>query len=226
MARGSNTETGKTILEAACKLFAEYGYESVSTRMIAEAAGINLGSIHYHYDGKESLYVEAFRHAAKTNESLMDIEHYLSENPHLLDTPEGKSEVIKLYVLNYFHCYFSNKEDWKRRLILREMCQNSTAHRKLIEEVFKPASEKSVRLFRLLASNTPEGDSADSEMNSIIWGHFPPGLAAFYMMIKTTLEQYYGKDFTDKFYQKLAKNTAKAMIALMELPIPEDLKKP
>jgi AcrR family transcriptional regulator len=44
------------IVEVAKKLFAEKGYQSVSTREIADFLGINISTFHYHTGGKSNLY--------------------------------------------------------------------------------------------------------------------------------------------------------------------------
>ncbi|MCC5815403.1 MAG: TetR/AcrR family transcriptional regulator [Leptospira sp.] len=44
------------IVEVAKKLFAERGYQAVSTREIAEYLGINISTFHYHTGGKGNLY--------------------------------------------------------------------------------------------------------------------------------------------------------------------------
>jgi AcrR family transcriptional regulator len=50
-------ETQARILQAAERLFAEHGVDAVSTRAIIEAAGVNNGSIHYHFGGRDQLIV-------------------------------------------------------------------------------------------------------------------------------------------------------------------------
>jgi AcrR family transcriptional regulator len=49
------------LLEAAKQLFIAKGYEAVSTREIAELAGVNLGAIQYHFGSKAKLFVESVR---------------------------------------------------------------------------------------------------------------------------------------------------------------------
>ncbi|RPH96063.1 TetR/AcrR family transcriptional regulator [candidate division KSB1 bacterium] len=44
------------ILNAARILFAEHGLAATSTRMVAEAAAVNLAMIHYYFGSKEQLY--------------------------------------------------------------------------------------------------------------------------------------------------------------------------
>lgn len=44
------------ILESACKLFGEYGYHGVTTRMIAKEVGIDVSTLYYHWGEKQDLY--------------------------------------------------------------------------------------------------------------------------------------------------------------------------
>ncbi len=45
------------ILDAARSVFAERGFDGASTREIAARAGVNISSLHYHWDSKETLYL-------------------------------------------------------------------------------------------------------------------------------------------------------------------------
>jgi AcrR family transcriptional regulator len=58
---GETQETRDRILEAAQKLFAERGFDATSVRDITAEAGCNVAAVNYHFGGKESLYLEAFR---------------------------------------------------------------------------------------------------------------------------------------------------------------------
>jgi AcrR family transcriptional regulator len=44
------------ILSAARKLFGEYGFHGVTTRMIAKAVGIDISTLYYHWGEKQDLY--------------------------------------------------------------------------------------------------------------------------------------------------------------------------
>lgn len=48
--------TSQAIIEAAFKLFIEQGYHATSMRQIARGAGVALGGIYNHFDGKEDIY--------------------------------------------------------------------------------------------------------------------------------------------------------------------------
>lgn len=49
-------ETRDRILGAAREVFARDGYEGATTRQIAAAADVNIGTLAYHFGGKEGLY--------------------------------------------------------------------------------------------------------------------------------------------------------------------------
>ncbi|TDB79921.1 TetR/AcrR family transcriptional regulator [Actinomadura sp. KC216] len=51
------------ILDAAGRLFAALGYDGTSTRMIAEAAGLNVATVAYHVGGKRDLYLAVMERA-------------------------------------------------------------------------------------------------------------------------------------------------------------------
>ena len=60
--RKDGEETRKKILEAACRVFAEKGYEQATHSEICEQAGANVASINYHFGSKDELYRAVWRH--------------------------------------------------------------------------------------------------------------------------------------------------------------------
>jgi len=61
-ARQRGEDTRRRILETALALFAAVGFDSASTRAIAEQAGVNLPAIQYYFGSKEGLYRAAIAH--------------------------------------------------------------------------------------------------------------------------------------------------------------------
>lgn len=59
---GPRESTKDRILRAAQEVFAERGFEGASTREIAARAAVNISSLHYHWDSKETLYRGTFAH--------------------------------------------------------------------------------------------------------------------------------------------------------------------
>src|SRR5260221_9866649 len=52
-------DTRQRLIDAALEIFAAYGFEGASTRMLADRAGANLAAIPYHFGSKEGLYLAA-----------------------------------------------------------------------------------------------------------------------------------------------------------------------
>ena len=56
-------ETRAAILNAACEVIAEIGFEKIRMRMVAERAGVSTAALHYHFDTREKLFAEAMRYS-------------------------------------------------------------------------------------------------------------------------------------------------------------------
>ncbi len=63
------TQTRETILRAAKESLLDSGYAGLSTRKIAEAAGVPLSQIHYHFGSKQGLVLDVL---AEENRKLLD----------------------------------------------------------------------------------------------------------------------------------------------------------
>jgi len=78
MNKRSGIESRKRILDAAMKVFAEYGYIKANMRMIAHAARISTGGLYLYFKNKEDLYLTLIKSnmddfAVETMESVRDI---------------------------------------------------------------------------------------------------------------------------------------------------------
>ncbi|MGK5557843.1 TetR/AcrR family transcriptional regulator [Actinomadura kijaniata] len=60
------------ILDAATRLFADLGYDGASTRLIAEAAGLNIATVAYHVGGKRDLYLAVMERAHQRERSALE----------------------------------------------------------------------------------------------------------------------------------------------------------
>lgn len=59
--------TKELILERALDLFADYGYEAVSTQQIASAIGITKGALYKHYESKRAIFDAILRRMEQTD---------------------------------------------------------------------------------------------------------------------------------------------------------------
>ncbi|MFI0454123.1 TetR/AcrR family transcriptional regulator [Actinomadura sp. 6N118] len=60
------------VLDVATRLFAELGYDGTPTRMIAEAAGLNIATVAYHVGGKRDLYLAVMERAHRTERAALE----------------------------------------------------------------------------------------------------------------------------------------------------------
>lgn len=103
-------ETRNAILESARVLFNDRGYDKTSTRAIALAAGVGVGTIFSHFPDKPSLLIAAL---------LDDLAK--TQTAALKNFPENAPVCDKfLHLARYFYTYYSNRPDLSRTL-LKEM---------------------------------------------------------------------------------------------------------
>src|SRR4051812_6595423 len=68
----SNDSGRERILDAATRLFSALGYDGTSTRMIAEAAGLNVATVAYHVGGKRDLYLAVMERAHEVERAAIE----------------------------------------------------------------------------------------------------------------------------------------------------------
>jgi AcrR family transcriptional regulator len=73
-------DTGVALLEAARKVLRQSGYAGLSTRGVAEVAGVPLSQIHYHFGSKQGLVLALFEYL---NAQLLDRQQALFHDPAL-----------------------------------------------------------------------------------------------------------------------------------------------
>lgn len=93
MNKRSGIESKKRIIDAALRLFSDYGYSKASMRMIANAAGISIGGLYLYFKNKDELYLTLIKSrleelADMTRKSLKGID----------DPAEAVSKFISLHL--------------------------------------------------------------------------------------------------------------------------------
>ena len=87
MAKQHESTTKDKILRAAASMFAEKGYDRVTTREIAKAIGINSASIYYYFPSKEEILHSLYRfYADRRRQESPDVDELLrlaeTDPPH------------------------------------------------------------------------------------------------------------------------------------------------
>lgn len=130
-------ETKERLLDAAESLFACKGFDDVSIRELAAAAGVNVAAVNYHFQGKENLFHQVImrRFVVQRDCSLVALEGVLAseENP-------GVAPVIRALVEEYLKGTLSSPGGSSFMMLLaREMhSQHSHSSSAFFKEMVMP----------------------------------------------------------------------------------------
>lgn len=95
MNKRSGIESKERILEAAMRVFSEYGYAKASMRMIAKAAGISTGGTYLYFKNKEELCLTLMKSRMK------DCANEIMESVNGIDDPANAIRTFIAMSLNY-----------------------------------------------------------------------------------------------------------------------------
>lgn len=124
--------TKARILAAAEQVFAARGFDGASTREIAGRAGVNISSLHYHWDSKETLYVAVF-------EAIVGrIETHLRETiPGLRRAADDRQAIVGRIMESLYD--FFDAEPTIPTLLVRQVVDGGEHDLGIERDVFMPA---------------------------------------------------------------------------------------
>lgn len=115
----TSLKTREALINAAGELVADRGFASVSTRAIADLAGENVSSIHYHFRSKDKLFEAVVRTVIQVwkdnpiNEIIKKFD---------IDTPEGQALAIRAIVFRNIDLLFNREQpSWYSRVVFQVM---------------------------------------------------------------------------------------------------------
>ena len=137
------------LLEAAGEEFACKGFDAARVRSICERAGANVAGVNYHFGDKGQLYVDAVLHAHRCGVDPGADEFGPDRDP---------AEQLRAFVHNFLKhvLAINNPDDWRHRLILRELLLPTAASDVLIREVIRPRFECLEQIVRQFCPDADE----------------------------------------------------------------------
>lgn len=98
----SRSATPVTIRKVAEELFAEHGIDGVTTRALAEKAGVNMAAVNYHYGNKDNLTLQVFRDVAnRTVQRRLQSLDKIEAKADATQQPPDIAEVVEAFVDAY-----------------------------------------------------------------------------------------------------------------------------
>ncbi|WP_168442053.1 TetR/AcrR family transcriptional regulator [Pontiella desulfatans] len=145
------------IIDAAGTLAAAEGFASVSTRKVAEASGENIGSIHYHFGGKDGLFAAVVREAMSwcLHRAYYDAIDAIDEN----STREELAKVVRIIVSSEINDLFrSDRPAWHSQVIYQLLQRDDELYELFRAEVLEPST---AALERFLKAVDPTMDETE-----------------------------------------------------------------
>lgn len=154
--------TRMALVKAALQLFGRQGFDGTSTREIAAAANANIGSIAYHFGGKEGLRLAAADYIVETIQTIA-AQAFGSSAPALPDNAEQAEAQLDATVERMVGFIVARPEAGEIvQFVLRELSTPTDALDRIYSGVFEPVHR---RLCQLWATAT--GEQAESEKTRI-----------------------------------------------------------
>ena len=168
------------LLESAGEEFACKGYEAARIRTICDRADANIAAVNYHFGDKEQLYVQAVLDAHRCG---------VAADEDVLASHGTPREQLRCFIHHFLsHVVAINQpEDWRHRLMLREMLNPTSASDVLIRERIRPRFE---RLQQILRQFCPEAD--ERKLNALAFSVI--GQCLHYRMARPVVERLIGPE--------------------------------
>jgi AcrR family transcriptional regulator len=188
--------TKMNIIDAAGNLAAADGFASVSTRKVAEAAGENIGSIHYHFGGKDGLFAAVVREAMSW---CVDKDYYnaisaIDES----STPEELAKVVRAIISSEITDLFrTDRPAWHSQVIYQLLQRDDELYELFRAEVLEPSMDALGRFLKIIdpAMDETEVFQRTVTMKMPIFAH------ANYM--KVFLKALGTESYTEEYLQQL-----------------------
>ncbi len=148
------------ILSAGVRLFAKQGFDGVSMRGVAQAAGVSKANIYHHFSSKEALYLAILQSSAAETAALVE---------NLADGVGSFDQRLKEFSKAYQHHLFDRH--LSSRLLLRETLSGDEQKDKKI------ADQVVGNIFRRMISILYAGQEA-----GVLRDDLDPALCAFLLM--------------------------------------------
>ncbi len=151
-------QTRLALIEAALARFGRAGFEGASTRDIANDANANIGSIAYHFGGKEGLYSACAQYIVDRAQLFAAPVLAAAPDPARLDPDQARATLAA--AVDRICGFVLSTPDARLfvAFVLREMDRPTAAFETIYSGVFEPVH---LRLCKAWAAAT--GDDADSE---------------------------------------------------------------
>lgn len=158
--------TRRTLIDAALRLFAEKGYESVTTREIADLAAANIGSIAYHFGGKPGLRRACARHLITHVRDTLGIS-FARPLPDL--DADAALKALEDTIAQFSEYWLSNPDSRNAiNFVLRELVEAGEIAEVIYTDWILPMHARLCQLFAAATGLDPESEEVKIAVFSLV----------------------------------------------------------
>ncbi|PKD40622.1 TetR/AcrR family transcriptional regulator [Methylomonas sp. Kb3] len=190
------------LLKAALECFLADEYHKVTTRAIADKAGVNVSMIRYYFGNKEGLYEEMIRETLKPILDMLDSD--------TLSDVGGFTEYLRFY----YDTMCKHPEFPK--LILKVLALNHGPGRRFILQLLERGRSGGARRLEQLKASCQVDQAINPDVARIAF----VSLAMMPMLLKDIFEEQMGGQMDEAFLDELAALNSKLLAAGMAIAQP------
>lgn len=207
------------MLEAAGRLFALQGFDGVSTRTLARAAGVNLSAITYHFGGKEGLYHAVLEQlVVDTDPMVLTVVERLGEGTARADgNAEALATLTAWFVRHLLTSILGEaRYRWQMALMLREFYQPSEEFPMLLEKRIDPLHNAVAELVAAATGRPPSEPETRLLTAAVIGQCMAFGAARTVVCARLGWDRY-----TPERVDQIVRTVTPAVLAMLGLPLIE-----
>ena len=170
LSANADNATAENLIQAGIDLFGEHGFRSTTTRMIATAAGANIGSIAYYFGNKHGLYLAAARHiSTRLREDLKLTEMGITYD-HARSLTQAEAMALLEALMGRMVHLFMERPEARRwlMLVMREQARPSEAFDILYRDAFEKAHVTVTTLVSVLMALDPGDQRVILEAHTLV----------------------------------------------------------
>jgi AcrR family transcriptional regulator len=147
------TARARSLLRAAERVFAIDGYDGATMRQLAQAAGVGVSLLVYHFETKQNLYYQVFLDRQHINEARRKALHDIAD----LTAPNALEQIVAAFADPVLALHDDPDDIWFARLVLREAADPSSQSRPAIKNLFDPMAREFIAALRRALPDKPPG---------------------------------------------------------------------
>lgn len=172
------------LLRTALSVFAEFGYEGTSVRVIADRLGIDDSLIFYHFKNKKNLWIESVSFISDMYEEGAKNTVKLCKDQSMIDLGKALTRHLIYFMASHGDLY---------KVLVHEITQKSERTDWVIDNIFKPLDE---RTRPVIAAYEKAGYTINMPIHNYLSYHL--GILNYFFITENINKKLYGVDVFNK----------------------------